>query len=291
MGRKVTVNNMNVGIVGLGLIGGSIAKSLKTSAGHHVFGFDINDSTLYKAKLTDAIDDVLTNEVISICDIIIVALYPKDTVNYVIKNARLFKSGAIILDTCGVKSVICEPIWKGIAGFDITFVGAHPMAGRELSGFDASKNTLFNNASMIMTPPKNIDIAALDLLKKLWLSIGFTQMQITTPAEHDKLIAFTSQLAHVASSAYIKSPTATRHRGFSAGSYKDMTRVAKLNETMWTELFLSNKDALCDEIESFAARLLEYSNAIKNNDEKTLYTLLSEGCKAKALAEKRGNAQ
>ena len=162
------------------------------------------------------------------------------------------------------------------------------MAGREFSGFDYSKKNLFSGASMILVPHDCTDISFLETLKKIWVSIGFTNIQITTAKEHDRMIAFTSQLAHVVSSAYIKSPTATNHRGFSAGSYKDMTRVAKLNEKMWTELFLSNRESLTEEIDNLIERLTEYSEAIKKGEEEKLCTLLREGKEAKITAEKRG---
>ena len=279
---------MNIGIVGLGLIGGSIAKAFKSIGEHKVFGTDKNEPTIFKAKLVDAIDEPLTDENIGDCDIIITAIYPTDTVNYIIENAPRFKKGAYVFDTCGVKEVVCNPIWEFCTDYDFTFIGGHPMAGREFSGFDYSKKNLFTGASMILCPKDCTDIGFLESLKNIWTSIGFTKIQITTPEEHDKMIAFTSQLAHVVSSAYIKSPTATNHRGFSAGSYKDMTRVAKLNETMWTELFLCNRKPLTDEIDALITRLTEYSSAIKNGDDDKLFALLKEGCKAKALAEKRG---
>ncbi|MBE7040183.1 MAG: prephenate dehydrogenase [Ruminococcaceae bacterium] len=279
---------MNIAIVGLGLIGGSLAKAFKETGEHKIFGADKDKSVVLKAKLTEAIDESLTDENIGQCDIVIIAIYPHDTVNYVIENAPRFKKGALVFDTCGVKQAVCNPIWEACSDYDFTFVGGHPMAGREFSGFNYSKKNLFTGASMILVPRDCTDITFLESIKKIWVSIGFARIQITTPDEHDRIIAFTSQLAHVVSSAYIKSPTATQHKGFSAGSYKDMTRVAKLNETMWTELFLSNKKALTQEIDDLIKRLSEYSNAIKSGDDKTLSTLLREGREAKALAEKRG---
>ena len=279
---------MNIAIIGLGLIGGSLAKAFKETKEHKIFGTDRDKSVVFKAKLVEAIDEPLTDENIGDCDIVITAIYPTDTVNFITENAPRFKKGALVFDTCGVKEVVCEPIWEYCSDYDFTFIGGHPMAGREFSGFDYSKKNLFSGASMILVPHDRTDIAFLESLKKIWVSIGFTKIQITTPKEHDKMIAFTSQLAHVVSSAYIKSPTATNHRGFSAGSYKDMTRVAKLNETMWTELFLCNRKPLTDEIDALIERLTEYSDAIKAGDDEKLFTLLKEGKEAKALAEKRG---
>ena len=158
------------------------------------------------------------------------------------------------------------------------------MAGLEHSGFDHAVTTLFHNASMILTPTKG-NIQDVEKVVKLFTSIGFTNIQVATPEEHDQMIAFTSQLAHVVSSAYIKSPAAMKHNGFSAGSYRDLTRVAKLNENMWTELFLDNPDFLVQEIDEIISHLQEYSDAIRRRDKETLRALLKDGREKKALID------
>lgn len=272
---------MLIGVTGLGLIGGSLAKAIKYSTDNTVLGYDIDRNVLLKAKLLGAIDDELTKEKIPECDIIITGLYPETTKEFIRENAKLFKKGAIVVDTCGVKKYVCEDMWKLAKANGFVFVGAHPMAGLHYSGFEHSKVTLFNNASMIIVPSSDNDIRDLEKVKKLFLSIGFTNIQLTSPEEHDKIIAFTSQLAHVVSNAYVKSPTAKLHQGFSAGSYKDLTRVAKLNETMWTELFLENRENLINEIDTIIKNLKEYSNALKNGDEATLKALLKDGRECK----------
>ncbi|WP_027400239.1 prephenate dehydrogenase [Anaerovorax odorimutans] len=272
---------MKVGIIGLGLIGGSIAKAIKQNTDNTVYGTDIVESVIYKAQLLEAIDGKLEEDMICGCDLIIIALYPKDTIDFIKSHADQFKVGSIILDCCGVKDIICETV-KPIAeekGF--TFIGAHPMAGIEYSGFEHSKKSLFKNASMVLTPFTNTKIEIMDKLKKLLVALGFTNVQIASPKEHDKIIAFTSQLAHVVSSAYIKSPTAEKHNGFSAGSYKDLSRVAKLNEDMWTELFLLNNENLVFEIDCIIEKLSQYRNAIKDSNEKELWNLLNEGTERK----------
>jgi len=274
---------MTIGIVGLGLIGGSIAKAIKEKTDNKVLGFDIVESVVRKAKLIKAIDGELTRDKYSECDIVIIALYLEDTIKYITENAPLFKKGGIVVDSCGVKKDICAAVKQTVKDNDFIFVGGHPMAGIEFSGFEYSKKNLFEKASMIVTPYPGTHIEVIETLKKLFLKIGFNNFQITTPEEHDMMIAFTSQLAHVVSSAYVKSPAALKHKGFSAGSFKDMTRVAKLNEKMWTELFLSNRENLTFEIDALTARLAEYSNALKNGDAAALNALLREGRELKQI--------
>ena len=274
---------MIIGIVGLGLIGGSIAKAIKENTEYTVFGFDIAPTVVCKAKLIGAIDGELTGEKLKDCDMVIIALYLEATVAYITENAGLFKKGGIVVDCCGVKRDVCGAVEQIAEDNGFTFVGGHPMAGIEFSGFEYSKKNLFEKASMIITPYPGTHIEVIEKLKKLFLGIGFNNFQITTPDEHDKMIAFTSQLAHVVSSAYVKSPAALNHKGFSAGSYKDMTRVAKLNENMWTELFLSNRDNLASELDSLVERLQEYSKALKTGDNAGMNTMLREGRELKQL--------
>ena len=268
---------MRIGIVGLGLIGGSLAKALKYNTEHEVLGTDIDRGVLLKAKLLGAVDDELLPEQLSSCDLVITALYPQDTLDYITQHAQSFKKGAIVMDCCGVKRVVCETLWQCAKENGFLFYGAHPMAGLHFSGFAYSDVHMFSNASMILLPPDNADINDLANLKHLFLSIGFTNTQISTPEEHDRIIAYTSQLAHVVSNAYVKSPQAQVHNGFSAGSYKDLTRVAKLNADMWTELFLDNVDNLTEELDGLIENLQQYSRALHEKDAKTLHALLKAG--------------
>ena len=272
---------MLIGVVGLGLIGGSLAKAIKYNTENSVLGYDIDLNVLLKAKLLGAVDGELTEDKIPECDMIVTGLYPQSTKDFINANDAKFKKGAIVVDTCGVKGYVCEDMWKTAKENGFVFIGAHPMAGLHYSGFEHSQVTLFNNASMVLVPSKDVNINDLEKVKKLFLSIGFTDIQLTTPEKHDKLIAFTSQLAHVVSNAYVKSPTAKEHKGFSAGSYKDLTRVAKLNETMWTELFLENDEYLIKEIDGIIENLQQYSAALKARDEKALRQLLKDGRECK----------
>ncbi|MDD4366580.1 MAG: prephenate dehydrogenase [Eubacteriales bacterium] len=266
-----------IGVIGLGLIGGSLAKALNQNTDYSVYGYDIDRSVLSKAKLVGAIEDELKEDMLCECDIVIVALYPSDTVDYVRSNAEKFKKGSLVIDCCGVKKTVCSILYPLSQKHGFIFMGGHPMAGLEHSGFEYSKKALFDKASMILVPPAGIHIKDLEKIKSLCSSIGFSNIQISTADEHDRMIAFTSQLAHVTSNAYIKSSTASRHAGFSAGSYYDMTRVAKLNEKMWTELFLENPEYLSCEIQELIDHLGEYKNAIDTKDRNKLAALLKDG--------------
>lgn len=276
---------MKIGIVGLGLIGGSMAKAIKAETQHEVLGFDILDSTMKKARLLGAIDEVLTTDRISLCDMLILAMRPGEIIKFVKDNADKISENTIVLDCGGIKEAICKELEPIAKKHGFVFMGGHPMAGLEHSGFSYSKKTLFNNASMVLIPAKGTKIEDIQKVKLFCISIGFTNVQISTAKEHDSIIAFTSQLAHVVSSAYIKSPQAQHHKGFSAGSYKDMTRVAKLDENMWAELFIDNADNLIKEIDGITERLSMYSYALKKGDADGLINLLREGKEAKMIID------
>ena len=272
---------MNVGVVGLGLIGGSIAKAFKYHTENIVYGYDLNDEAYKKALLVGAIDEKLDEKTVGNCDVVIVALYPNAAIEYISYHADRFKKGALVVDCCGVKEHVCKPCFELAKEHGFCFYGGHPMAGTQFSGFEYSRENLFGGASMIIVPPDNADKKELDYVGSIFKSIGFKAITVTDASTHDKMIAYTSQLAHVVSNAYVKSPSAKLHSGFSAGSFKDLTRVAKLNETMWTELFMENKEFLTHEIDTIAEELKKYSDAIKNDDSDTLCALLREGRIAK----------
>ena len=277
---------MNVGVVGLGLIGGSFAKTIKEKGDITVYGYDINESSYLAAVMTHAIDGRLTDEVIQSCDIIIVCLYPSATVDFLKEKAHLIKKGAVVIDTCGTKRYVCESLVPLSEEHGFSFIGGHPMAGTQFSGFAHSKSTLFKGASMIMCPC-NTSLDTTEQTKLFFLSLGFGSVVFCTPEFHDSQIAFTSQLAHVVSNAYIKSPAAQEHKGFSAGSYKDLTRVARLNPAMWAELFLENSENICREIDTIVDELKKYSDAIKANNKDELEKLLADGVAKKLSADNR----
>ena len=258
-------------------MGGSLAKAIEFGTEHTVWGCNRSPEPVQKALFSGAIEKELTEDGLSQCDLVIVCLYPDVTIEYIKNNCKRFKKGAVVMDICGVKRYICDALKSTAQENGFTFVGAHPMAGYHLSGFEYSTAEMFKNSSMILTPYEDTDTTAVDLIKELFLRIGFTNIQVSTPDEHDKIIAFTSQLAHVVSNAYVKSPEALLHKGFSAGSYKDLTRVAYLNENMWSELFLENSDNLIKEIDSIVNNLVQYKEAMLRNDRERLTALLRDG--------------
>jgi len=268
---------MKVGIVGLGLMGGSLAKAFRHYTDAAVLGCDRIEDVTHEARRIGAIDGVLTPDKLGECDLVMICLCPGDTVEYVRHNRAEFRKGGLVLDICGIKEAVCRELRPIARENGFTFVGAHPMAGREFSGFEYSTFDLFQGASMVLTPHNEEERKLLQIPCEYFTQMGFSNLQFTTEGEHDRLIAFTSQLAHVVSNAYVKSPSALLHHGFSAGSYKDLTRVAKLNEEMWTELFLLNGENLAAEIDGIITHLQEYSDAIHRQDATELKRLLREG--------------
>ena len=275
---------MNVGIVGLGLIGGSMAKSIKTRTGHTVYGIDLDTETMTMARMCGAIDGALTEETLPRCRLILAAIRPGAAIRWVEEHLEQISPEAILVDLCGVKRVVVEAIAPMAAKRGFAYIGGHPMAGRERGGFTAATDSLYEGASMILTPDKRTDMRLLETLKDFFLDIGFAGLTFSDPEEHDRIIAFTSQLAHIASSAYVKSPEAQRRRGFSAGSFQDMTRVARLDEDMWTELFLDDADYLVKELDILIENLTAYSQALKSGDAERVRALLREGRELKAAA-------
>lgn len=274
---------MIVGIVGLGLIGGSLAKAFKKFTSHTVLGCDKDAETLEKALLAGAIDGTIEEP--GALDVLLVALCPQAAIAHVASVAPMLNKRCIVVDMCGVKRVVCRELFPLAERCGFTFIGGHPMAGTEFSGFDHARETLFKNASMILVPDGRTDTAVTAAIGRVFLDIGFAKIRFSTPEEHDKMIALTSQLAHVLSSAYVKAPSAVNHRGFSAGSFRDMTRVAKLSEDMWCELFFANKDNLAEEIDGLISRLGAYREALCNDDRDGMANLLKEGKERRALID------
>ena len=268
---------MKIAVAGLGLIGGSLAKGFTELSGAEVYGHDKDESTILRAKLTSSIKESLTKENISLCEYVFIALYPQATIEFLKEYAPFISKNTIVVDCGGVKRRICEECGKIAKEYGFCFVGGHPMAGTHNSGFKYARASMFEKATMVLVPQKNEKIERLQQLKELLLKIGFKGVVISTASEHDKIIAFTSQLAHIVSNAYVKSPNAKVHKGFSAGSFRDLTRVAKLNADMWAQLFMENADNIKDELDCIINELSKYKQAIENNDEKELKLLLEEG--------------
>ena len=271
---------MNVGILGLGLIGGSLARAYAMD-GHTVYAIQRNESMLSFAMLAGAVHGKLNEETIPTCDLILLAIYPEGSAVWLESNAHLLKQAALVIDCCGIKREICRRCFPLAEKYGFTFVGGHPMAGSQFSGFKYSRADLFVGAPMVLVPPVFDDISLLDRVKDALKPCGFGSYSVTTAEDHDRMIAFTSQMPHILSNAFIKSPTALRHKGFSAGSYKDLTRVAWLNAPMWSELFMENKDFLLNELEFYIDSLQAYRDAIVSCDQQMLTQLLEDGKKRK----------
>ena len=271
---------MIVGILGLGLIGGSLARAYAKS-GHTVLACEKDESILGFAQLAGVVDQPLTNDNISSCDLILLSVYAEASASWLENTAHLISAKTLVVDCCGIKAEICSRCFPLAEKYGFTFVGGHPMAGSHYSGFKYSRSNLFQGAPMVIVPPRFDDPDLLQRVKDAMEPCGFRSFSVTTAQEHDAMIAFTSQMPHIISNAFIKSPTALSHKGFSAGSYKDLTRVAWLNPQMWAELFLSNRENLLMELDVLLDNLAQYRDAIQNRDETVLIRLLDEGKKRK----------
>lgn len=267
---------MITGVVGLGLIGGSFAKAY-AAAGNTVYGFDTDEKMLAFAKISGDVKEELTKDNIKDCDLVLICVYPEAAVAFMENMGQYIGSKPLVIDCCGTKRNV---FYRGLEiskKYGFTYLGGHPMAGTQYSGFKYARANMFKGAPMVLVPEDNNDIFLLSRAKELLSPAGFGRYSNTTAEEHDKVIAFTSQLAHVVSNAYVKSPTAIGHKGFSAGSYKDMTRVAWLNPGMWAELFLENRDYLIEEIDMLIDFLKQYRDALESEEKEELVRLLTEG--------------
>lgn len=271
---------MNVGILGLGLIGGSLARAY-SKAGHTVFACEQDENMLLFAQLAGAINGTLDETTIPSCDLILLAIFADGSAQWLETNASFIAKSALVIDCCGIKAPICNRCFPLAERYGFTFIGGHPMAGSHNSGFKYSRSNLFQGAPMVLVPPRCDDPELLQWAEEMLEPCKFGSFSVTTAEQHDKMIAFTSQMPHIVSNAYIKSPTAMQHKGFSAGSYKDLTRVAWLNPKMWAELFLSNKDNILFELNAYIESLQKYKTAIEAENEELLVSLLDEGRKKK----------
>ena len=271
---------MKVGILGLGLIGGSLARAYALE-GHTVLACEKDESILSFAMLAGAVHGKLDESTIPSCDLILLAIYPGGSAFWLEQHAHLVSPTTLVLDCCGIKQEICQRCFPLAEKYGFTFVGGHPMAGSQFSGFKYSRGNLFSGQPMVLVPPVFDNIQLLHRVKEMLKPCDFGSFSVTTAEEHDKMIAFTSQMPHIVSNAYIKSPTAQNHKGFSAGSYRDLTRVAWLNPQMWAELFMENKENLLQELDFYIQSLTAYRDAIAFDDMPHLISLLEEGKKRK----------
>lgn len=276
---------MNICIVGMGIIGGSYAKALKKYTDHFVIGLNRSEEPLLEAFRCNAIDEIGTPQSLKNADVVILCVYPQAAIDFIEKNGEYISKDAIVVDTAGIKSLICPQLDKLSKKFGFKFVGGHPMAGKEKNGFSASDADLFCGASFLLVEC-GADNKSVDTIADLMLSLGFGGIKKTTPQEHDRMIAYTSQLPHVLACSYVMSPCCLNHRGFSAGSYRDVSRVANINATLWSELFLENKEPLCEELEILIQNINSIKNAIESEDKERLIKLLDRSRKVKeALGE------
>lgn len=271
---------MRILVVGLGLIGGSVCKALHTFTEHSVYGCDANAEITEKAMAQHVIDGVVTEDC-SGFDMIVVSLYPEIVRSWVQQHVQSMTPGTIVIDVAGVKADIPETMGKLCAEYGVHYLGTHPMAGKERFGFDASDENLFQGANFILTPMPDTPKAVTAEVKNFAHQIGFRRFVLTTPKLHDRMIAYTSQLAHVVSSAYVKSPVIELESGFSGGSFHDMTRIATMNEDMWTMLFLENRESLIEELDVLIENLQEYRAVLDSADSDALHRLIADGRKRK----------
>jgi len=271
---------MIVGILGLGLIGGSLARAYAKS-GHTVYVDEKNEDILAFAQLAGVVSDKLTDDTIGKCRLILLAISSSASASWLENKASFISKETLVIDCCGIKSEICKRCFPIADKFGFTFIGGHPMAGSHYSGFKYSRSNMFQGAPMVLVPPRYDDPQLLSQVQEVLAPCGFGSFSVTTAETHDRLIAFSSQMPHIVSNAYIKSPTAQSHKGFSAGSYKDLTRVAWLNPPMWAELFLGNKDNVLNELDYYIQSLQAYRDAIAFGDQERLIALLDEGRKRK----------
>ncbi len=271
-------------IAGMGLMGGSLALALQKASPVKVVGLDSNPEVLMQALKRHAIDEVCTAGNLASADLVVLALAPRAAVEVLKELAPQLKKGTIVTDLCGVKRYIMQECLPICEEYGLHFIGAHPMAGKEKNGFSQADAALFNGASFIITPHDNTPDHVMDVMHALAKAIGCTRLTVTTPEEHDRMIAFTSQLPHVLAGCYVQSPCSARHEGFSAGSYRDVSRVATVDENLWCELFAENSDLLGNELEQLIGRLEEFRKAIVNKDEAHMSRMIKEGrlCKLRA---------
>ena len=276
---------MTVGVVGLGLIGGSMARAYQ-AAGHRVLAAETDRKIFDYAVLSGAVAGELNDSTIAECALILIAIYPRAASSYLREKGQTIPKSAVVIDCCGTKQGVCAAGFAAAREHGFTFIGGHPMAGTEQSGFKHSRGNLFKGAPMVIVPPVYDDILLLERVKNLLAPAGFGRLTVTTAEQHDEMIAFTSQMAHLVSNAYIKSPTARAHKGFSAGSYRDMTRVAWLDENMWSELFLENRENLLRELDGFLADVAAYRDALAEENGARLRELLREGKEIKEAVDR-----
>ncbi|WP_028520612.1 prephenate dehydrogenase [Ruminococcus flavefaciens] len=267
---------MKILVVGLGLIGGSLCKALKKYTYHTVAGCDINHDIENAALRDVALDEVFDGNYEGY-DLIVISLFPEGTERFFAENASKINKNTVITDVCGIKGDFSQRMKDIAEANGLRYLGIHPMAGKEFGGYYNSTADLFVKANFIVAPFEDSAQSDVDMLSGLAKEIGAGKIVVTSPENHDKMIAYTSQLAHIVSSAYVKSPELGLECGFSGGSFQDMTRIATMNEKMWTDLFMQNRQNLQYELDTLIENLQKYSEALKNGDADRMKSLIAEG--------------
>ena len=268
-------------VAGLGLIGGSMAKAIKKNTDCRVLGWNRTRAVAEKAVADGAIDAVAEEADFESCDMLIVGMYPAATEAFLLEKIPKMKRGALAVDLAGVKSRIVESVGPLAREHGVRFTGGHPMQGLAHAGYGRSFADLYKGASMILCPSAATLPGDVDELGSFFRSVGFGRITVAGAEVQDHMIAHTSQLAHIVSNSYVKSPVSMNYAGFSGGSYKDMTRIACLDERVWKELFIWNKDALLPEIDDLVSNIAQLRNAIEREDYDELERLLRLGREAK----------
>lgn len=271
---------LKIVIVGLGLIGGSIAKAIKLNTDHAVFGIDTDEESLLDACSCGAIDGKASPEELRTADMVYLCVYPETALRFAEEYGPQLKENCVLTDACGIKREICAGMERLKGTGRYVFVAGHPMAGKEHSGFSASDAGIFVGASYLIAPCGAPEWAV-ERVAALARQMGFGRVVMTTPEQHDRVIAFTSQVPHVLACSYVMSPRCREHKGFSAGSYRDVSRVANINDVLWSRLFLDNRDALTEELDELLKNLGLFREAVSNGDEERLRELLRTAARIK----------
>ena len=255
---------MKITIIGLGIIGGSYAKGL-TKAGHIVYGVDKNKETIeYAIKEGYIVDGSSDTHFVSMADLVVIGLYPNDVLPFIKNNLEYFKPGQVVTDVCGVKECICEEATSLLK--EAYFIGSHPMAGREKVGIKFADEKIFLGTNFLMCPIEETNEIAKDVVKQMALDLGFGHIHEISPKFHDEMIAYTSQLTHAIAVSLVNSSLSDEVVKFIGDSYRDLTRIAMINEMLWSQLFIENKEALIEQIDSFVNELETLKSAVNSEN-------------------------
>ncbi len=279
--KPIRLISKTVIVAGLGLMGGSMAKAIKSFTDCRVLGWNRTRAVAEKALEEGAVDAIAEEADFQTCDMLIPVLYPEATLRFLTEKIPMMKKNAMVVDLVGVKTRLVNEIGALALEHGVRYTGGHPMAGLAKAGYERSFADLYKGCSMILVPTVSTAPGDIDELSRFFRGLGFGTIKVCSAETHDQMIAHTSQLAHIVSNSYVKSPVSANYVGFSGGSYKDMTRIACLNEKVWKELFIWNRDALVPEIDGLITNMTMLRNAIESGDDAALENILRQGRIAK----------